>query len=93
VLLIDHPAVVAVLFEEPVLDRVTAFLVQTDGLGLDRSELVGVHATAPEIRIFEILLGLVTEPVLDVLADESRCEISRCLVAVDHQLPSFLRKL
>src|SRR5262249_9391666 len=85
VLLVDHPAVGAVLLEKPILDGVTALLVQLDGFGLDRRELVGVDPAAPEIRIFQVFLRLVAEPVLDVLADESRCEISRGLVAVDHR--------
>ena len=83
-LLVDHPAVGAVLLEKPVLDRVAAFLVKLGGLGLHGGELVGVHAAPPEIRVLEVFLRLVTQPVGDVLADEGRREISCRLVAVDY---------
>ena len=82
---IVHPAVAAVLLEKPVLDRVATFLEQLDGLGLDRGEVIRMHATAPEIGVFQILTRLVAEPVADVLADECRCEVSRRLEAVNHR--------
>ena len=85
VLLVDHPAVAAVLLEEPVLDRVAAFLEQQGGLGLHRREVVGVHAAPPEIRVLQVFLRLVAEPVPDVLADEGRREVARRLEAVDHR--------
>src|SRR5260221_6404702 len=85
VLLVDHPAVGAFLFEKSVLDRVAAFLEQVDGLCLHRGELVGMHAAPPEIRVFEVFLRLVTQPVRDVLTDEGRRKIARRLVAVDHR--------
>ena len=44
-----------------------------------------MHAAPPEIRVFQVFLRLVTQPVPDVLADEGRREISRRLVAVDHR--------
>ena len=84
-LLVVHPAVGAVLLEEPVLDGVAALPEQLDGLGLDRGEVVGVHAAPPEIRVFQIVVRLVAEPILDVLADEGRREVARRLEAVDHR--------
>src|SRR5262249_5900148 len=66
-LLVAHPTVGAVLPEKSVLDRVAAFLEQLDGLGLNRGEIVGMHAAAPKIRAFQILPWLVAEPVPDVL--------------------------
>src|SRR5262249_53926030 len=82
-LFVVYPAVAVILLEKPILDRVGTFLEQVKRLGLDGGELVGVHAVPPEIRIFQVLLRLVTEPIPDVLADEGRREIPRCLVAVD----------
>ena len=84
-LLVVHPAVGAVVPEEPVLDRVAALLKQQGGLGLHGRDVVGMHAAPPEVRVLQILLRLVAEPVPDVLADEGRCEIARRLVAVDHR--------
>ena len=54
-------------------------------LGLHRGEVVGVHAAPPEIRVLQVFLRLVAQPVPDVLADEGRREIARRLVAVDHR--------
>src|SRR5215208_5711351 len=54
-------------------------------LGLDLGAIVGMNAAPPEVRVLEILLGLVAEPVLDVLTDECRREVARRLVAVDHR--------
>ena len=64
VLLVIHPAIAAVLLPKPVLDRVAAFLVQMDGLGLHCGQVVAVHAVAPEIGILQILARLVAEQVL-----------------------------
>src|SRR6266536_2526659 len=79
------PAVSAVLLEESVLDGVVAPLEQLDGLSFHRGEVVRVHAASPEIGVLQVLAGLVTEPVADILTDERRREISCCPVAVDHR--------
>src|SRR5262245_48264495 len=44
-----------------------------------------MDAAAPEIRAVEIVALLVAQPVLDVLADEGRPKVARCLEAVDHR--------
>ena len=44
-----------------------------------------MHAAPPEIGILQILLGLVAEPVPNVLADEGRPEVAGRLEAVDHR--------
>src|SRR5262245_15130427 len=79
------PAIGAVLFAEAILHRVPAVLVQIDGLGFRRREVVGMHATPPEIRILQVIRCFVTQPISDVLTDESRGEISRRPVAVYHR--------
>src|SRR5262249_11368096 len=43
-----------------------------------------MHAAPPEIRILQVLVGLVPEPVPNVLADEGGGEIPSRTVAVDH---------
>src|SRR5262249_60846973 len=43
-----------------------------------------MHAAPPEIRVLEVFVGLVTEPMSDVLANESRREISCRPIAVNH---------
>src|SRR5262245_7244818 len=44
-----------------------------------------MHATPPEIRILQVIRCLVTQPISNVLTDESRGEISRRPVAVYHR--------
>src|SRR4029434_397545 len=85
VLLVDDPAIGAVLLEESVLDRMAALLVEATALCSHPGRVFGMHAAPPERRIFEVLLRVVAEPVPDVLADERGREIPRCLVAVDHR--------
>ncbi len=60
-------------------------LEQCDRLGLHAGQVLRVHAAPPEIRMFEILLRCVAEPVPDVLADKGRREVAACLEAVDHR--------
>src|SRR5262249_18044959 len=83
-LFVINPTITAVPLAKPVLDRVSTFLEQAERLGLHRGELVRVYATAPEIRVFQVLLRLVAQPFADVLADEGRREISGGLIAVDY---------
>src|SRR6476646_6198932 len=44
-----------------------------------------MDATSPEVRTFEIFLGIIPEQVLHVPADESRGVVAGCLEAVDHR--------
>src|SRR5262245_40754405 len=83
-LLIVDPAVASVLPEKTIFDRVRALLEQVDGLSFYRGQIIGMHAAAPEIRIFQVFAGFVTQSLLDVLADECRREIPGRLVAIDH---------
>src|SRR5262249_31662858 len=53
-------------------------------LHLDLREVVGVHARAPEVRVFEILIGAVAQHVSDIGADEGRREVAAGAEAVDH---------
>src|ERR1700722_2277070 len=78
------PTITAILLQKSILGRVPAVLEQLARLSFHRGDLIRVHATPPEIGALQVLVGLVTEPVLDVLTDEGRREISRRPVAVDH---------
>src|SRR5215468_10104506 len=78
------PAVASVLPEKSVLDGMTAFLEQLDRLGLHSDEFIGVHASAPKIRVLQVFLRIIPKPVLDVFADESWREVSGRSVAVNH---------
>ena len=84
-LLVVDPEVAAIALPEAVLDRVRAVLEKLDGLRLDRCKVVRVDAAAPEIRVLEIVLRLVAEPLADVLADEGRREVPARPIAVDHR--------
>ena len=60
-------------------------LEQLAELSFDAREVVGVDAASPEIRAVEIVTRLITQPVLDVLADKGRPEVTRRLEAVDYR--------
>lgn len=83
-LLVADPAIKAVLLAEAVFGRVAVLFEQKSLLGLDRLDVVGMHAGAPELRILQIFVRAVAEEALDVLADEGRRVIAARLEAVDH---------
>src|SRR5690349_1830020 len=82
---VADPAIVAVLLQEPVLEGVVALLEQLPELALHPPEIIRVHTVAPEVGAVEIIARLVAQPLLDVLTDEGRPKISRCLEAVNYR--------
>src|SRR5262249_45570030 len=44
-----------------------------------------MDATSPEVRTFEVFLGVIPEQVLHVPADESWGVVASCLEAIDHR--------
>src|SRR5215470_2803535 len=84
-LLIVNPARAAILLEKSVFYCVVTLFEQLRRLGFGSGEILGVHATPPEIGIFQIFMRFVTKPVGEVFTDEGRRKISRRLVAVDHR--------
>ncbi len=85
VLLVAHPAIDAVGLAEAVLGDVAAFFEQLGLPRLDLGEILGMDARAPEVRILQILVGLVAQHPLDVVADEGRRIGAAGLEAVDHR--------
>src|SRR4029453_1864732 len=83
--LIAHPAIVAVLLQEPVFESVVALLEQLPELALPPCKIVRMHRISPEVGAVEIVALLVAQPLLDVLADIGRAKIPRCLEAVNHR--------
>ena len=88
-LLVIHPAISAVLAPERVFERLLAGLEELADLRLDAGEILGMDMITPEIRIAEILGGLIAEQARDVLADEDRREIVPRLEAVDDRGRGF----
>ena len=88
-LLVAHPAIGTVFLTEAVFRRVRALVEKPDLLGFDRGEILRMNAGPPEIGIFQIFVGAVTEHTLDVLADKGRREIAGRLEAVDHGRRAF----
>src|SRR5262245_36948926 len=83
--LVPDPAIGAVLLQKPVLESMVARFEQLTELALDPRQIFGVDVAAPEVRAVEIVALLEAQPVRDVLADEGRSKIPRCLEAVDHR--------
>ena len=84
-LLVAHPAIMTVLLAEAVFGGVPVAFEQECLLRLDRIDVVGMHAGAPEVRILEIFVRAIAEQALDVLADEGRRVVAARLEAVDHR--------
>src|SRR5262249_35425727 len=83
--IIANPAVIAVLFEEPVLDGVAAFLEQGTDLRLRPRPIVGMYAAPPEIRALQVIARLITQQIFDVLADEGRSKVARGFKTLDRR--------
>jgi hypothetical protein len=84
-LLVAHPAIMSVFRAEAVFGGVAVAFEQERLFRLDRIDVVGMHAGAPEGRILEIFVRAIAEQALDVLADEGRRVIAARLEAVDHR--------
>src|SRR6187200_3625819 len=74
--LVAHPAIVAVLLQEPVLESVVALLEQLPELAFHPPEIIRMHTVAPEVGAVEIVARLVAQPLLDVLADIGRSKVA-----------------
>src|SRR5262245_58669840 len=79
------PAVNPVSLEEAVFDSMATLLEQLVELSLHPGELVGMHATAPEVGALEIVVGLVSQQVLHIVADEGRSEVAARLETIDNR--------
>ena len=84
VLLVADPAIDAVLLAEAIFGEVPPLLEELRLLGLDLGKVFRVHAGAPEVRLLQIVIGLVAQHALNIVADEGRRVIAARLEAVDH---------
>jgi hypothetical protein len=88
-LLVTHPAIGAVLLAEAIFGGMPALLEQERLLGLDRFDVVRMHARAPEVGVLQIFIGTIAEQPLDILADEGRRVVAARPEAVDHSWRGF----
>src|SRR5581483_3126915 len=83
-LVVVHPAIGAVLAAEAIFDGLPPGREQVPHLLLHSCEVIGVDASAPEVRVVQIFARVVAEQALDIGADEGRREIAARREAVNH---------